>query len=302
MAMPAIARFIGSRPTIEECDIVLVGVPYDSTASFRAGSRFGPREIRSYSDETLEDFSFHSGRGLNEIAFYDMGDFPLMVGNPALMVQEVKKSALEIMVGNPEVMAVDARKTAYELTLTNRRLLALGGEHLITYPLFLALKEIYPDFTILHLDAHADLREHYAGDRLSHSSVMRLCLEEGLTKLIQYGVRSGTREEYVSRKNDRRIVPAQSVEEITQSLDEGELLYLSLDLDFFDPSFVPGVGTPEAGGNTFEDYLDILRMLTAKKIHIIGADIVELAPDIDHTKSSTAFAAKVVRETLLAMG
>ncbi|HOW52816.1 MAG TPA: agmatinase family protein [bacterium] len=301
MVAPNICRFIGSRPTIEGCDIVLVGVPYDGTSSFRSGSRFGPREIRAYSDEGMEDFSFFCNRGLDEISFFDIGDLPLMVGNPGLMVREVKKSALELMVGNPEVTTEESHKTAYELTLTNRRLLSIGGEHLITYPLFLAMKDIYPDFTVIQLDAHADLRERYAGDHLSHSSVMKLCLQEGLKKLVQYGVRSGTREEYKLRQQDHRIIPAASIAEMESSLKEGEIVYLSVDLDFFDPACMPGTGTPEAGGYFFNEYLDILRMLKGKKVHFIGADVVELAPDIDSTKASTVFAAKVIRETLLHM-
>ncbi len=305
MVTPNICRFIGSRPVIEGCDIVLVGVPYDGTSSFRSGSRFGPREIRAYSDEGMEDFSFHCNRGLDEMAFFDIGDLPLMVGNPGLMVREVKKSALELMVGNPDVTQGghgEAHKTAYELTLTNRRLLSVGGEHLITYPLFLALKEVYPEFTVIQLDAHADLRERYAGDHLSHSSVMKLCLQEGLKKLVQFGVRSGTREEYKMRQQEHRIIPAKSVAEMAASIKEGELVYLSVDLDFFDPAFMPGTGTPEAGGHSFHDYLGVLQMLKAKKVHCIGADVVELAPDIDPTKASTVFAAEVVRETLLMMG
>lgn len=305
MATPSICRFLGSRPSLEGCDIVMVGIPYDGTSSFRSGSRFAPREIRAYSDEGMEDFSFHSGRGLDEISFFDIGDLPLMVGNPGLMVREVKKSALELMVGSPEVAQSgggENHKTAYELTLTNRRLLSVGGEHLITYPLFLALKEVYPDFTIIQLDAHADLRERYAGDHLSHSSVMKLCLQEGLKKLVQFGVRSGTREEHKLRRQEPRIIPAASVAEIEASLKEGELVYLSVDLDFFDPAYLPGTGTPEAGGYSFRDYLDVLRLLKAKKVHCIGADVVELAPDIDPTKASTVFAAEVIRETLLLLG
>lgn len=302
MTLPALTRFIGSRPTMEGCDIVMAGIPYDATSSFRAGSRFAPREIRAYSDEALEDFSFHCDRSLADISFFDAGDLPLMVGNPSLMVSEVRRSVLELTVGSPEVAENGAGKTAYELTLTNRRLLAIGGEHLVTYPVFLALREIYPDFTILQLDAHADLRERYAGDALSHSSVMRLCLQEGLKRLVQYGVRSGTREEYLMRQKDDRIVPAAGIADIEKVLKEGELVYLSIDLDFFDPAFMPGTGTPEAGGNTFRDYLDILALLRRRNIHLIGADVVELTPDIDHSKASTAFAAKVVRELLLAMG
>lgn len=278
----SVNRFIGSQNTIESADLVLAGFPYDCTSSFRAGSRFASREIRSYSEEGIEDFSFYLGRGLDEISFYDAGDCELMVGDPSPMVDHFRESALELMDGG-------------------RKLLAIGGEHLVTYPLFLAHQEIYGSFSLLHLDAHADLRTGYAGDELSHASVMNLCLEEGLEKLVQFGIRSGTRDEYLMRRDDERIIPASTVEEVIDSFEEGEKVYLSLDVDFFDPGFFPGTGTPETGGCSFADYISILKKLSQRGVELVGADIVELAPEIDPTRNSTVFAAKLVRETLLAL-
>lgn len=302
MKGPLIPRFIGSLDKMDGADIIVAGFPYDCTSSFRSCSRFAAREIRSYSEEGIEDFSFYFGKGLDEIRFYDAGDLELMVGNPDNMVKDVKKAALELMAGNSEIMTRADKATSIELAMVNRRLVAIGGEHLITYPLFLATKELFSDFTILHLDAHADLREQYAGDSLSHSSVMNLCLQAGLKKLIQFGIRSGTRAEYKLRQSDRRIIPAKTIEEIDDSLKKGENIYLSVDLDFFDPGYMPGTGTPEAGGASFNDYIDILKMLKKKSVSIIGADVVELAPELDISKASTIFAAKLLRETLIAMG
>ncbi len=278
-----IPRFIGSLDSVEKADIVVAGFPYDCTSSFRAGSRFAPREIRSYSFEAIEDFSFYFGRGLDEIKFFDAGDMDVMVGNPSLMTEEIRKTALELMENG-------------------KKLLGIGGEHLVTYPLFQAHQELYGNFTILHLDAHADLREGYAGDSLSHASVMNLCLQEGLEKLIQFGIRSGTREEYNMRQTDERIIPAESIEEIADAIEVGEKIYISLDVDFFDSGLFPGTGTPETGGHTFLEYIRILKVLREKRCNIIGADILEFFPEVDPSKCSTVFAAKLVRETLLAIG
>ncbi len=272
-----------SLDTLEEADIVIAGFPYDCTATFRAGARFAPREIRAYSGQTLETFSFYFGIGLEEIKFFDAGDMEVMLCNPAPMVAQVMETAAALI-----------KNTA--------KLIAIGGEHLITYPLFLALRKKHPNFTILHLDAHADLADEFAGDKLNHGTVMSLCLQDGLERLVQFGVRSGTREEYLKRQNDPRIVAAQSIAQINNALNEDEKVYLSLDVDFFDPGYLPGTGTPEAGGASFDDFITILKILKEKKIEIIGADIVELAPELDHSKSSTVFTGKVLREMLICMG
>jgi agmatinase len=283
MTNTRIERFIASLPSIEGAEIVVAGFPYDCTASYRAGARFAPKEIRSCSGVAIESFSFYFARDLDEVKFFDAGDMDIMVGDPGVMVEQVQETASSLLKDVP-------------------RLIAIGGEHLITYPLFLATKKKHSQFSILHLDAHADLAEKLFGNTLSHGTVFYLCLQTGLDKLVQYGVRSGSKEEFYLRKEDPRIIPAVTIEEIDAALTEGEKIYLSLDFDFFDPGYFPGTGTPEAGGASFDDYIRILKLLKRKQIEIIGADIVELAPEIDHSDASTAFAAKALRETLICMG
>jgi len=275
-----IPRFISSKEDIAQASIIVAGIPYDCTSSFRSASRFGPRELRSYSFEAIEDFSFYQEKSLNDVPFFDAGD-------------------LEIMVGNPENMVKTVIEEVRPLIEDGKRLIALGGEHLVTYPLFLAHKQFYPDFTMVHFDAHADLRDGYAGDQLSHASVMKLCLDNGLEKLVQIGIRSGTEEEFRLRQTDHRIIPASSIEDAADALEESEMIYISIDLDYFDPSFVPGTGTPEAGGGSFNDFMKFIKIINEKKCRIMGADIVELAPDLDNSKISVAFAAKVLRELLI---
>jgi agmatinase len=273
--------FYGGTDNIEEADIVIAGFSYDCTASYRAGARFGPRDLRAYPGDCLETFSFYFGEDLEDVMYFDAGDMDPVYGDPQPVI--------------------DSYKTAAGCLMSSSRILvAIGGEHLITYPLFLAAKECRGNFTMVHLDAHADLAViNHVGSRIAHGTVMNLCLESGLQKLVQFGIRSGNRQEWEMRQNDPRIIPAGSLEELEDSLDEGEKIYLTIDVDFFDPAFVPGTGTPETGGADFEDYVRILKMLRKKGVHIIGADIVELAPELDSSRNSTVFVGKVLRELLL---
>ncbi len=275
--------FYGGTDSIEEADIVLAGFSYDCTASFRAGTRFGPRDLRTYPGDGLETFSFYFGEDVMDVAYHDAGDMEPVYGDPMPMI--------------------DTYRDAVEGLITKeRRLLAIGGEHLVTYPFFLATKKLYGDFTMVHLDAHADLAViNHVGSRVSHGTVMNLCLEAGLKKLVQYGIRSGERNEWNMRRNDPRIIPAESIDELVDSLEPAEKIYLTIDVDFFDPAFVPGTGTPEAGGASFDDFIKILKRLRKKKVSIIGADIVELAPELDPSRNSTVFVGKVLRELLLTM-
>lgn len=276
-------KFTASLDNYDKAGIILAGFPYDSTASFRSGSRFASREIRIYSQETIESFSFHLEKDLNEINFFDAGDMEIMIGDPATAVKKINKVALNLI-------------------KDSKKLLAIGGEHLVTFPLYLAAREIYGNFTLLQLDAHADLRETYSDSEYSHACVMNLCLKNNLKKLIQLGVRSCTKKEYQKINDDSRIIPLQNLNGLENVVKTGEKIYLSLDVDFFDPAYFPATGTPEAGGASFNDLLMILKTLQAKKANIIGADIVEFIPDLDFTKECTAFAAKIIREILLVMG
>jgi agmatinase len=273
--------FYGGTDSIEAADIVLAGFSYDCTASFRAGTRFGPRDLRVYPGDGLETFSFYFGEDLEDVVYHDAGDMEAIFGDPIQMIEVY-------------------REAVGKLIKKNRQLIAIGGEHLVTYPFFLATKAVHGDFTMVHLDAHADLAVvNHVGSRVSHGTVMNLCLEAGLEKLVQYGIRSGTKQEWDMRQNDHRIFPAASLEELEDSLDEHEEIYLSIDVDFFDPAFVPGTGTPEAGGACFGDYIKILKMLRDKNVKILGADLVELAPELDPSRNSTVFVGKVLRELML---
>ncbi|MCF7929365.1 MAG: arginase family protein [Spirochaetales bacterium] len=310
--------FSSGTQRIEEAGIVLAGFPYDCTASFRAGARFGPRERRVYPGDGLEDFSFYFGEDLEDATFYDAGDMDPVYGDPLPVIDSYRQAAAELITAGLDsrrlqAAGLDSRRLQAEreqaggldprrLQAEARRLLAIGGEHLITYPLLLAARQVYGEFTLLHLDAHADLAVvNHVGSRVAHGTVMNLCLEAGLEKLVQYGIRSGNRQEYEMRINDPRIIPAGSLEEFVDSVETGERVYLTVDVDFFDPAFVPGTGTPEAGGAGFDDFISVRRGLRKRQVQMVGADIVELAPELDASGNSTVFAGKVLRELLLTM-
>lgn len=277
----SIPRYLGSDDALRPGQILLGGVPYDCTSSFRSGSRFAMREIRAYSQESIESYSMIYGRDTEEIAFFDLGDLPVMYGDAANMVKLVQQQVQPL--------------------LADHRFIGVGGEHLVSYPLVLAHRAVYGDFTIVHLDAHADLRQELYGDALSHASVMKLCLDAGVPKLIQQGIRSGIASEEELRRSDPRIHACAKPDEIASCLSAGEKVYLSIDVDYFDPAVVPGTGTPESGGYGFEDFIRVLNILRTSGVQLIGADVVELAPELDSSKVSTTFCAKLLRELIIVM-
>ena len=176
----------------------------------------------------------------------------------------------------------------------------MGGEHSISYaPLMTAIAQ-FPQLTIIHLDAHADLRDGYEGFHYSHASIMYRIMEHlgPGQKLIQFGIRSGTREEFRLMHQKQTLITNPTVFWAAVGA-ESNPIYLSLDLDFFDPAYLPGTGTPEAGGYDFAFLVALAQQLKQKEF--IGADVVELAPALDPTGNSDVLAAKVMRELLLAL-
>jgi agmatinase len=172
-----------------------------------------------------------------------------------------------------------------------RKPLFLGGEHLVTYPLVKSVMRLFPLLQLVHFDAHCDLRDEYEGEKLSHATVMKRVRELGVSQMQQIGIRSGTRQEFAE------LSPVHSPGELAESLDRDVPVYISFDMDVFDPSVVSGVTTPEPGGLTFREVMDYLHVL--KGMNIVGADLVELAPDYDTTFVSSVCAAKVVREIIM---
>ena len=180
------------------------------------------------------------------------------------------------------------------------KLLTLGGEHSISYAPIKKYLEDYSDLMLIHLDAHADLRDGYEGFHYSHASIIRRALDHfgDEHSLVQYGIRSGTKEEYAWMGEKGTLQRSrEDFYSIIRSIPNDRPLYLTLDLDYFDPSFFPGTGTPEPGGEDFHSFIKLMKILRDK--NFVGADVVELAPELDSSGNSSVFAAKVVRELSL---
>jgi agmatinase len=275
-------RFLAARASFGEARFVLFGCPFDETASFRPGARFGPRAIREFSD-VLETYSPDLDADLDDVPFCDLGDLALPAGD------------IEAALG---VIRAEARR----LLAAGKIPFGLGGEHLISLPLIEAALEAHPDLVIFQWDAHADLREEYEGARLSHATVMRRAIEAaggGEDRLVQFGVRSGTRGEW-EWMHGRGLPRPLAAAEVSAALAEnaGRPLYLTLDVDVLDPSECPGTGTPEPGGARFTELAACIGALRGGPI--VALDVVELAPRIDPSGASAVCTAKAVRELILA--
>jgi len=265
----------------------LVGVGFDGTVCFRKGASEGPAAIRRVS-ESLESYSPYLDLDLEEVGrFYDLGDLAVTSsGDPHRDWQSLKLSFADLAASAPE----------------SSRFLVMGGEHSISCLFIERCLALYPDLLLLHLDAHADLRDGYQGFDYSHASAIRRCLDHFGPghRLAQFGIRSGTRDEFDQMRTARTLYDG--FNDFIAFLDEISAerpVYLTLDLDFFDPAYLPGTGTPEAGGEDFQSFIGIVKVLKEK--NLVGADVVELAPSIDPTGNSEVFGAKVVRELILAM-
>ena len=275
-------NFIGTIPAYSESDIVLFGAPYDSTTSFRPGTRFGPAAMRSESFG-IETYSPYQDRDLEEIRVHDAGDLELPFGAPDRALDMIEEKAAAIL---------DDGKVPF----------LLGGEHLVTLGSVRAAAKRFPDLRIIHFDAHADLREDYLGVALSHACVIRRCHDIlGDGRIWQFGIRSGTREEFAFMKEGHVVTEPFTLKTLPQvSFQEGTPVYLTVDMDVLDPSEFPGTGTQEAGGVRFTELLAALRDVMAR-FRVVALDNVELSPPLDPTGRSTALACKLLREELLAL-
>jgi len=265
------------------CKVGIFGVPYDGTTSFRPGARFGPAAIREFSTG-LESYCPHLKIDLNDIHFADLGSLNIPFGAPEPVISLVKKATQKLL----------------ELEI---KPLILGGEHSITCGSIAALARKHQDLVLIQLDAHADLREEWLGNRYNHACAMRRCLDvlpNG--DLLQLGIRSGTRTEFEEMRSQKRLIKLVSGE-AKQSIERaltpflGRPIYLTVDLDWFDPSVIPGTGTPEPGGFFWQDFAAVIEVLL--KHEVIGADVVELSPQLDPSGASSIFASKVTRSLLM---
>ncbi len=274
--------FMACDASWEEADTVLFGAPFDSTTSFRPGTRFGCGAIRRES-YGLECYSPYQDKDLEDVRVMDSGDLELCFGDTAKALAQIEERAETILAGG-------------------KRPFMLGGEHLVTLGAFRAVKKHFPEVSVIHFDAHADLRQDYLGAQLSHACVLRRCWElTGDGKIFQFGIRSGDRTEFLWGKDHvaTRKFNFEGLEETLKAL-RGKPVYFTLDLDVLDPSVFPGTGTPEPGGVSF-DSLREAASIVCSQAWIVGCDVNELSPHYDASGISTAAACKIVREMLLAM-
>lgn len=276
-----VETFLGCESEYRDARAVVFGAPFDSTVSFRPGSRFAPGRMRAESDG-LETYSPRQDRDLSDCFVFDGGDLELPFGDPKNALARIEEYAGGIFAdGKLPVM--------------------IGGEHLVTLGAVRAAARRYPDLAVVHFDAHADLRDEYLGASLSHATVLRRVWDlVGDGSVFQFGIRSGDRSEFLWGKDHVSTVKF-GFEGLSKTAEKlrGRPVYFTLDLDVLDPSVLPGTGTPEPGGATFQQLLEAV--LKVSEFSVVGCDVVELCPLCDQSGASTAAACKILRELLLAL-
>ena len=277
-----IQTFIACDSEYQDAEIILFGAGFDGTTSFRPGTRFAPSAIRNESFG-IETYSPYQDRDMLDYSFFDSGDLELPFGNTEKVLSDIKERT--------EIILNDGKFP-----------FMIGGEHLVTLGSVRAVAKEYPDLYIIHFDAHADLRDNYLGQKLSHACVLRRCHEiVGDGHVFQFGIRSGDRDEFkfAEKHTYMNKFNLDTLEETVNNLKEKNV-YLTVDLDVLDPSIFAGTGTPEAGGVTFDELRKALT-LVCSKLDIVGCDVNELSPQYDQSGVSTAVACKIIREMLLAL-
>ena len=274
--------FMGCDKGPRFASTMLFGAPFDSTTSYRPGTRFGSAAIR-HESYGIESYSPYQDKDLEDANVIDLGDLELCFGDVNKALDRIEERTRHVL-------------------HASKRPFMLGGEHLVTLGAFRAVAAMYPDVHIIHFDAHADLRDDYLGAKLSHACVLRRCWElVGDGRIHQFGIRSGDREEFTFGK-DHVTTRKFDFEGLEETLDKlGNVpVYFTVDLDVMDPSVFPGTGTPEPGGVTF-DQLRQAATLVCQKANVVACDINELSPHYDPSGISAMAACKILREMLLAL-
>jgi agmatinase len=281
---------------VPRADIVVAGVPFDSGVSYRPGARFGPTHVRE-SSRLLRPYNPAMDVSPFEIAqVADAGDIAANPFNIHEAIETIEAGAVE-------------------LTADGASLVTIGGDHTISLPLLRAAAQRHGPVALVHFDAHLDTWDTYFGAEYTHGTPFRRAVEEGIvdTEALSH---VGTRGPLYGKKDledDRRFgfgivtsadVYYQGVAEIVDKLRQrlgNRPVYVSIDIDVLDPAHAPGTGTPEAGGMTSRELLEILRGF--RGLNVIGADVVEVAPAYDHAEITGVAAAHVAYDlvSLLAL-
>lgn len=277
-----IETFMCCNTPYNESKTVILGAPFDSTTSYRPGARFGSSAIR-HESYGIESYSPYQNLDLCDCPVFDSGDIELCFGDTAKALEQIEQHTQIIL--NDE-----------------KRPFMIGGEHLVTLGAFRAVFKKFHDVHIIHFDAHADLRNDYLGNKLSHACVLHRCWElTGDNRIFQFGIRSGDREEFLWGRGrvKTQLFNFSGLENILTDIKD-KPVYLTLDLDVLDPSVFPGTGTPEPGGVSFEDLRKAVS-LVCSSTKVVACDVNELSPHYDSSGISTITACKIIREMLLAL-
>lgn len=252
----------------------------DFTVSYRPGSRFAPQAIRNVSFG-LEEYSVYLDKDLSDYRYYDWGDVNLPLGNVEVSLDRIGKVAARAF--------NDGKFPIF-----------IGGEHLVSYPIIREAYKKFPELVVIQFDAHADLRTDYLGETNSHATVMRkVCDIIGGRNLYQFGIRSGTREEFDFGRHNTNIYIDKVIEPLRQVVETlgGRPVYVTVDIDVVDGAFAPGTGTVEPGGISARELLEAFHTMSG--LNIIGLDIVEIAPGFDQSERTAILGAKLIREGIL---
>ena len=296
-AGPATFARLPRLDQVEHCDVAVVGVPFDSGVSYRPGARFGPTAVREAS-RLLRPY--HPGLDVSPFATQQVADAGDIACNPYNIGEAVET----------------IEHAAGELQDAGSRLVTIGGDHTIALPLLRSVARRHGPVALLHFDAHLDTWDTYFGAEYTHGTPFRRAVEEGIldTEAISH---VGTRGPLYGKRDledDRRLgfgivttadVMRRGVDETVDALRQrigDRPLYVSIDIDVLDPAHAPGTGTPEAGGLTSRELLEILRGLAGA--NLVGADVVEVAPAYDHAEITSVAAAHVAYDlvSLMALG
>lgn len=275
-----------------ELDIAIVGVPLDVGTSNRAGTRFGPREIRAESAMVRPYGMYTQAAPFDSFQIGDIGDVALNTFNLLDSIGIIERFYDDVLTAGAKTLSI-------------------GGDHTIALPILRAIKKIHGSVALVHVDAHADINDVMFGEKIAHGTIFRRAVEEGLVqgdKMFQIGLRTTgySAEDFDwSRDQGARVVPAEEcwyqslnplMEEIRHKIGPETPTYLSFDIDGLDPSVAPGTGTPEPGGLTAPQGIEVIRGVWG--LNLVGADLVEVSPPYDTTGNTSLLAANLLFEML----
>jgi agmatinase len=270
--------------SLDAADVAVISIPYEGTVSYGTGTARGPESVLSAGPH-LETFD-------EEVQWESEGNLKICTLPPVTPSEGER----------PEAYLARVQKTCAGLGLVPPFPLTFGGEHSISPAVMAGLREDWSGVTVVHIDAHADLREEYAGSRVNHACALKRVLDLGVARLISIGIRSCTAEEFALARDDERIetlyahemVDPQRWATLLAQLRalEGDV-YLTIDIDGLDCTLCPGTGTPQPGGLSWPQALDVLRAtIRESRANLVGADIVEVAP-MEGTQVNEMVAAKL---------